>query len=64
MIKEKKVWYVKFPTHLYNEDVKELALRNGLKVIDSKFQGAETNPSDAPKLTLKTDKKPAPTSKD
>lgn len=54
----KKVWLVKFPTHQYKEDVKELAARKGLKIIDAKFKAeiAEKHiESKPPKLTLKSD---------
>ena len=33
------VWYVEFPTFQYNEDVKDLARKNNLKIIDAIFQG-------------------------
>lgn len=33
------VWYVEFPTFQYNEDVKDLAKKNNLKIIDAIFQG-------------------------
>ena len=58
----KKVWLVKFPTHQYKEDAKELATRKGLKIIDAKFK-AEINPEmvekSPPKLTPKVAAKPA-----
>ena len=47
------VWFVKFPTWKYNEDVKDLARRKGLKIVDAKFQGDEDQCKDAPKLTVK-----------
>jgi len=50
------VWYVKFPTHLYKEDVKALALKNNLKIIDDRFQDGAEQCVNAPKLTLKTAK--------
>ncbi len=34
-----KVWLVDFPTHQYKEDIKELAAKNNLQIIDSKFKG-------------------------
>ena len=46
-------WYVEFPTYRYVEDVKELARKNGLKIIDAKFQGENKQCDKAPKLTLK-----------
>ena len=47
-----QTWYVEFPTFQYNEDVKELARKNNLKIIDSKFQGNEKQCDNPPKLTL------------
>jgi len=47
-----KVWYVKFPTYQYNEDVKTLAKENGLKIIDAKYDKGD-GVKDAPKLTIK-----------
>ena len=47
------VWYVEFPTFQYNEDVKELARKNNLKIIDARFQGDNKQCEKAPKLTLK-----------
>jgi len=35
--KQKPIWPVKHPVTQYNEDVKELAQKNGLKVIDERF---------------------------
>jgi len=49
---ESKIWYVKFPTYRYNQDVKALARKAGLEIIDAQFddgKGAEKTP----KLTLK-----------
>ena len=46
-----KVWYVKFPTYQYNEDVKALAKENGLKIIDAKFDKGD-GVKDTPKLTI------------
>lgn len=47
-----KIWYVEFPTYQYNEDVKELAKKNGLKIIDAQFD-AGNGEKDVPKLTKK-----------
>ena len=47
------IWYVEFPTFQYNEDVKELARKNNLKIIDARFQGDNKQCEKAPKLTLK-----------
>lgn len=55
---DKKIWYVNFPTFQYKENVKELAIKNGLKIIDAQFQGDNEQCENAPKLTLiKADKK-------
>jgi len=50
-------WFVNFPTYNYVEDVKELAKKNSLKIIDAKFQGKEEQCENAPKLTLKSESK-------
>ena len=49
----KEIWYVEFPTYRYKEDVKELAQRNNLKIVDATFQGENKQCEKAPKLTLK-----------
>lgn len=65
----RKVWLVAHPTHQYNEDVKQLARQNNLKIYDTKVAGdfdssrVEQNP---PKLTKPGDKpkaKPGPKAK-
>lgn len=45
------IWYVEFPTYKYKEDVKELARKAGLKIVDAKFQGKNKQCENAPKLT-------------
>ena len=45
-----KIWYVEFPTYQYNEDVKELAKKNGLKIIDAQFDAGDGE-KDVSKLT-------------
>ncbi len=53
---KRKVWLVKFPTHQYVEDVKEIAQKNNLRVIDSRFRthfNMDFVESSPPKLTLK-----------
>ena len=50
---EKNVWYVEFPTFKYNEDVKVIASKAGLKVIDVKFYDEEKAADKTPKLTKK-----------
>ncbi len=47
-----KIWYVKFPTYMYVENVKEVAKANGLKIIDAKFQEDNKQCENAPKLTV------------
>lgn len=51
-----KFWFIEFPTHQYNEDVKELAYENHLEILDSRFKGSIDEAlvvpeKDAPKLT-------------
>ena len=46
-----QIWYVEFPTYIYNEDVKVLARKNNLKIVDARFQGNEKQCENAPKLT-------------
>lgn len=52
----KKVWFVKHPLFQYNEDVKALARKNDLIIIDSKFEPRKPDPEkvelNPPKLTL------------
>ena len=48
-----QIWYVEFPTFQYNEDVKDLARKNNLKIIDAIFQGENKQCEKVPKLTLK-----------
>lgn len=57
-----KKWFVKFPTHRYNEDVKALAKSAGLKIIDAKFDDG-TGEKNVPKLTVKGEKPKAKESK-
>lgn len=47
-----KIWYVEFPTYQYNENVKELATKNGLRVIDALFDAGDGE-KEVPKLTKK-----------
>ena len=51
-----KVWLVKHPISRYNEDVKSLARRAGLRIVDAKFKklvADEFIENEPPKLTLK-----------
>jgi hypothetical protein len=55
----KKIWLVEHPTYQYKEDVRSLALANGLTVVDKLFSGNFTKEQLAdkpPKLTKKTAK--------
>lgn len=50
------IWLVEHPTHQYKEDVNELARKNDLQVIDSRFKDSldpktVVDEKDAPKLT-------------
>ena len=45
--------FVEFPTYRYTQDVKELARKAGLKIVDIRFQGDMAQAEKAPKLTLK-----------
>jgi hypothetical protein len=52
----KKIWLVPHPTSQFNEDVKELAVNKGLRIIDAKFKGEigkdfiEANPPELTKV--------------
>ena len=56
---DKKIWLVEHPTHQYKEDVKMVAAKLGLRVVDSRFKNS-INPKlielDVPTLTSKTKK--------
>jgi hypothetical protein len=47
------IWYVELPTYRYIEDVKSLAMKNNLRIVDAKFQGKNKQCENAPKITLK-----------
>jgi aspartyl-tRNA synthetase len=51
-------WYVNFPLFQYEEDVKDLAKKHNLKIIDAKFQGNNLQAKNAPELTIKGQEKP------
>lgn len=59
----KKIWLVEFPTHQYNEDVKELAEMKRLRIIDARFKddfaGSKMLATETPELTKKDSKKSA-----
>lgn len=52
------IWLVDHPTHQYAEDVKDLAIKAGLQIVDSRFKESFSSDEivaskDAPKLTKK-----------
>ena len=52
----RKIWLVEFPTYQYNENIKALAAKHGLKIIDAKHKhliGEDFVESNPPKLTKK-----------
>lgn len=60
----RKVWLVEHPTYRYEQDVKTLARRADLIVVDPLFAGEEdleraVSAKEAPKLTLKPEYMPA-----
>ena len=57
-------WLVAHPTYVYAEDVKALARKAGVRVVDPAFaseaeKADAVDAKDAPKLTLKPEFKPA-----
>lgn len=51
----RKVWFVKHPLSLYEEDVKKLAAKNELNIIDVRFKDSidkKLVETKTPKLTL------------
>jgi hypothetical protein len=52
--KMKKVWYLQGPFTRYNENVKELAEKNGIRIIDSRFTDSKKDAAEeTPKVTEK-----------
>lgn len=54
MSDERQIWLVEHPANQYKEDVKKLARKNDLKIIDAKFAGSidqEMIAKKPPKLT-------------
>ena len=47
-----KIWFVEFPTFQYKEDVVELARKNGLEIVDKKYDNGNGE-TKVPKLTKK-----------
>ena len=59
------IWFLEFPTFQYNEDVKDLARKNNLKIIDARFQGDNKQCDKPPKLTkIKDSKEKEPVSEE
>jgi len=48
-----KIWYLKFPTHQYNEDVNALAKEAGFKIIDARFAEGKESDVGFPRVTVK-----------
>ncbi len=51
----RKLWFVKFPLFQYNEDVRVIARKNDLKIIDIRYKGDKKQVANAPELTKKKD---------
>ncbi|AIS12642.1 hypothetical protein JM49_13445 [Pseudomonas chlororaphis subsp. aurantiaca] len=50
----KNIWYLPGPFHQYQEDVKALAKKNGLRIIDANVtESREDEADDVPKVTLR-----------
>lgn len=52
---ERKIWFVKHPISQYKENVKLLARKHHLRILDAQFEGqypAEVVEQDPPKLTV------------
>lgn len=45
-------WFVQFPTYKYVENVKSLARKNDLRVVDIRYQGDMLQCAKPPKLTI------------
>lgn len=52
------VWFVKFPTYVYVQDVKQVARKNDLRIVDARFQGDQKQVEKAPTLTLRKEFQP------
>lgn len=53
-----KIWYVRHPTFVFNEDIKALARQHGLQVVDAVYDAGD-GADDVPKLTLRDEYNPA-----
>ena len=52
----KSKWFIEFPTYRYNENVRVLAAKNGLQIVNAKYKNDSIGKFAAPKvpkLTLK-----------
>ena len=49
----KGIWYVKFPTYQYNEDVQALAKEADLRILNANFDEGD-GADEVPELTLKS----------
>lgn len=50
----KKIWFLEFPTFMYKEDVKALARKADVKIVDAKYKKdypAEMIAEQVPKVT-------------
>lgn len=57
----KNKWFIEFPTYRYNENVRALAAKNGLNIVDAKYKNDPIGNFEAPKvpkLTLKPEYAP------
>lgn len=64
-VKRPPTWLVDFPTYRYAEDMKALARKAGLRIVDAAHASdadiaVAVSGKDAPKLTLKPEYAPAP----
>ena len=60
---KKKIWLLKGPLTQYNEDVKQLAEKAGLRIIDARYAVGVEGEKKTPKVTAKGAKKKAPKAK-
>lgn len=57
-----KIWYLAGPFFRYEQDVKELAKKAGVRIVDANVTESRKNAADAkdlPKVTLKPEYRPA-----
>lgn len=56
-----KIWFLKFPTYIYKENVKDLARKAGVKIVDEKYVKSypdEARAEKVPKVTVKPEYAP------